>query len=225
MLTLLQGTSVVSYYTGELQVHMREDIRRLHMLASGQMPLDMLTVEEYRQILQEAPIQGTNFYLSQTKENLIAELPRMPVKLLRDAASARLYAQLTIPLYHDETTFRLYHVLPVPVRHPNVPGVQEMVILKDRYIAVSGNQFILVNPSEHLYDCQRISNRIQIFMEESHLCATPQAIIAFQTTGNFSSCVASLFYGKKTDQTLPSTCKTEIQLNTNNQFRHLKGNV
>ena len=224
LMTLVQGISVVNLYTGELRFHMSEDIRKLKMLASGQMPPNLLTVEEYREILREAPKQGNNFLFTQPVEDMVAMLPQIPVKLLRDDQQKRLYAKLFIPIYDPRTAFQLYRFLPVPMHHRDLPGVREVVNLPNPYIAVAQNQYFHLDPHISLFDCEARPRPITNFMDRPHMCVTPQAIITHHSTGNFTSCAATLYYGPN-EGALPPQCRTKIQLNAQSLFRHLKSNI
>ena len=223
-LTLIQGIAVVDYYTSNLRFHLAEDLQRLRLLSSNQLPPGLLTLAEYRQILHEVPrLDKATFSFSDSVESLIAELYRTPVHLLRDFDNGRLYAQLNIPIYEHAHSYQLYQILPIALHHPSLPGVHETIDLPISYLAVSDNQYFSLDPITDLHLCGNPVQTVRAFMEKDHLCATPHAIITYQANSPISSCAASLYY--EPDVPLPSPCKTRVHLAPANPLRHVRNNV
>ena len=223
LLTLLQGTSAANYMTCELRYQIADDLRRMRMLSSGKMPPDLLSVADLKEIMQDAPIQGNTFSFSETRAYDLAKLLHAPVELLTDDQGHRWYAKLSIPIFDYAHTYQMYQIIPMPTHHPKLPGVQEILDLSETYIAVADNQYFTLDPRTSLYACGDPLRSVPGYMDKLHLCATPHAIIAYQSTGSFASCAASLYY--EPQQSLPHTCKTRVQITPTHPIRHLQANI
>ena len=212
IITLIHGHSILYHYESYVRPLIQEDLTNLRSLQTHQLPYMLLTSAEFRSILFNAHSHmSPDFAFTASVDYLATQLAQLPVELVRDPASRRLYAKLSIPTRRKSEAFKVVRVLPHPLTGSKLPAVQEIIdIPSDNYIAASTNQFFLLKLND-LFDCNYPNRALRNVMDHEHLCVTPKAYVTYREQEDFyTSCPAALHFDLST--ALPNSCKTIIRL-------------
>ena len=211
ILTLIQGHSMLYYYESYTQSQLQEDLSTLRSLRAQQIPPALLTSDEFQSILSEAPSHmPADFAFTAPIDYLAAQLIQLPVELLRDTQTHRLYAKLTIQTHRISESFRVMRLFTYPLENPNLPSVQEIIDLPNNYVAVSANQFFSLEIND-AFDCNYPMRPLRNLMDYKHLCTFPKTHITYsEKEGSYTSCSAALHFD--ISHRVPSSCKTIIRL-------------
>ena len=221
--TLMHGSSVVNVYETEVRVSMDQDIFRLRQLLSRQMPSDLLSTSDFRNLLQESSAQlAPETFFTEPVDDLVTRINHLPLTLLHDPNTNRLVAKITIPTYDPSAAHTLYQIVPGPMANAELPGIQEIFDVPHTLLAVWHNQYFELDPHD-LFDCDNPASNVRNFLTRDHLCGNIREVITYNAKSTLTSCTAALYF--EPNVPVPQNCQTRVRVTPNSIFTHLKHNI